>query len=40
MGGIALSMDKPMVNQPFEIRFENVAVAPARDDALFAAPAP
>jgi hypothetical protein len=38
MGGIALSMDKPMTNEPFEIRFENVAVSSARDDSLFAAP--
>ncbi|MET0619379.1 MAG: hypothetical protein ABW056_03820 [Thermoanaerobaculia bacterium] len=39
MGGLMLSLDKPMVGQPFEIRFENVAVAPARDDTLFAPPA-
>jgi hypothetical protein len=39
MGGIMLSMDKPMMGEPFEIRFENVAVAPARDDSLFAPPA-
>jgi len=39
MGGLMLSLDKPMVGQPFEIRFENVAVAPARDDSLFAPPA-
>jgi hypothetical protein len=38
MGGIALSMDKPMPNEPLEIRFENVAVSSARDDSLFAAP--
>jgi hypothetical protein len=39
MGGILLSMDKPMVGQPFEIRFDHVAVAPARDDSLFRPPA-
>ncbi len=39
MGGIMLSMDKPMMGEPFEIRFENVAVAPERDDSLFAPPA-
>ena len=39
MGGIMLSMDKPMMGEPFEIRFENVAVAPARDDSLFSPPA-
>ena len=38
MGGLALSMDKPMTNEPFEIRFENVAVSSARDDSLFASP--
>ena len=38
MGGIALSMDKPMSGEPFEIRFENVAVSASRDDALFAPP--
>ena len=39
MGGLALSMDKPMSREPFEIRFDNVSVSPARDDSLFAAPA-
>ena len=39
LGGIMLSLDKPMVGQPFEIRFENVAVDPARDDSLFVPPA-
>lgn len=39
LGGIALSMDKPITGEPFEIRFENVAVSPVRDDALFLAPA-
>ena len=38
MGGLALSMDKPMTDEPFEIRFENVAVSSARDDSLFAPP--
>jgi hypothetical protein len=39
MGGVALSMDKPMSGQPFEIKFENVVVSPARQDSLFAPPA-
>jgi hypothetical protein len=39
MGGILLSMDKPMQGEPFEIRCENVSVSPARDDALFKPPA-
>ncbi len=38
MGGLSLSMDKPMVGEPFEIRFEKVAVSSTRDDSLFAAP--
>lgn len=38
MGGIALSMDKPMSGEPFEIRFENVAVSASRDGALFTPP--
>lgn len=39
MGGILLSMDKPMSGQAFEIRFENVAVSATRDDKLFTPPA-
>jgi hypothetical protein len=39
LGGLALSLDKPMSGEPFEIRFEKVAVGPTRDDALFAPPA-
>ena len=39
MGGVALSMDKPMSGQPVEIRFENVVVSPARQDSLFVPPA-
>jgi hypothetical protein len=38
LGGVALSLEKPIVGESFEIRFENVAVSPIRDDALFAAP--
>ncbi len=38
MGGLSLSMDKPMVGEPFEIRFEKVAVSSTRDDSLFAPP--
>ena len=39
MGGLMLSLDKTMVGEPFEIRFENVAVGPTRDDSIFAPPA-
>ena len=39
LGGIMLSLDKPLVGQPFEIRFDKVSVKPVRDDALFAPPA-
>ena len=39
VGGIALSMDKPIAGKPAEIKFENVSVTPTRDDALFK-PAP
>jgi hypothetical protein len=39
MNGMLLSMDKPIQSEPFEIRFENVAVSPSRDDALFKPPA-
>jgi hypothetical protein len=39
VGGIALSMDKPITGKPAEIKFENVSVVPTRDDALFK-PAP
>jgi hypothetical protein len=35
VGGIALSMDKPIAGKPAEIKFENVSVTPTRDDALF-----
>lgn len=39
LGGIALSLAKPIDGEPVEIRFENVAVSPTRDDSLFTAPA-
>jgi hypothetical protein len=39
MGGLMLSLDKPMSGEPFEIRFEKVAVSPSRDDSLFVPPA-
>jgi hypothetical protein len=39
MGGLALSLDKPMSGKPFEIKFEKVAVSSARDDSLLAPPA-
>jgi hypothetical protein len=38
-GDMMLSLDKPMSGEPFEIRFENVSVSPARDEALFKPPA-
>jgi hypothetical protein len=38
-GGVLLSLEKPMVGRPVAIRFENVAVSPARDDAAFRPPA-
>ncbi len=38
LGGVLLSLDKPITGEPFEIRFDNVAVAPVRDDALFRSP--
>lgn len=39
VGGIMLSLDKPLFGEPFEIRFDRVTVTPTRDDALFAPPA-
>ena len=39
VGGIMLSLDKPLSGEPFEIRFDKVSVKPSRDDALFAPPA-
>lgn len=39
MGGLMLSLDKAMVGEPFEIRFDNVAVGPTRDDSLYSPPA-
>jgi hypothetical protein len=38
LGGIWLSLDKPMSGRPVSIRFENTSVSPARDDALFRPP--
>jgi opacity protein-like surface antigen len=38
LGGVLLSLDKPITGEPFEIRFDKVAVAPARDDTLFRPP--
>jgi hypothetical protein len=35
VGGLMISMDKPMAGKPVEIKFENVSVGPNRDDALF-----
>lgn len=35
MGGVALSMDKPIVGKPAVIRFENVSVSPTREDSLY-----
>ncbi|HEY6146404.1 MAG TPA: hypothetical protein VIZ69_01855 [Thermoanaerobaculia bacterium] len=39
VGGLALSMDKPISGKPAEIKFENVSVGPTRDDTLFKPPA-
>ncbi|MEX0878850.1 MAG: hypothetical protein WEB59_05110 [Thermoanaerobaculia bacterium] len=39
MGGLMLSLDKPMSGEPFVIRFDKVAVSPNRDDSLFVPPA-
>ena len=38
LGGIWLSLDKPMTGRPVSIRFENTSVSSARDDALFRPP--
>lgn len=35
MGGVSLSMEKPVVGKQAMIRFENVSVSPTRDDALY-----
>lgn len=35
LGGILLSLDKPITGEPFEIRFDRAAVSAARTDALF-----
>lgn len=40
VGGLSLSMTKPMAGKPTVIRFENVSVTPARNDADFTPPAP
>jgi hypothetical protein len=40
IGGVALSMEKPMEGKPTVIRFENVSVSASRNDADFQAPAP
>jgi len=39
LGGIMLSLDKPMQGKPVAIRFENVSVSPTRDDSLYSPPA-
>ncbi len=39
LGGIMLSLDKPIVGEPFEIRFDKVFVSSTRDDSLYAPPA-
>lgn len=39
LGGIMLSLDKPISGKPVAIRFENVSVASGRDDSLFRPPA-
>ncbi len=40
MGGVELSMERPISGRPVMIRFENVAVSSTRDDSLFRPPAP
>jgi len=40
VGGMALSMEKPMTGKPTVIKFENVSVSPNRADADFTPPAP
>ncbi len=40
VGGILLSTEKPMPARSTVIRFENLSVSPARDDALFKPPSP
>jgi len=37
--GVMLALDKPIAGKPVTVRFENVAVASDRDDALFRPPA-
>jgi hypothetical protein len=39
VGGIAIAMEHPMEGKPTIIRFENVSVSPARNDADFQPPA-
>jgi hypothetical protein len=39
-GGILLATEKPMMERPAVIRFENLSVSPTRDDGLFKAPTP
>jgi hypothetical protein len=39
IGGLWLSLERPMVGQPVSIRFENASVSSTRDDALFRPPA-
>jgi len=39
LGGVMLSLEKPMAGEPFVIRFDKVSVSPNRDDALFVPPA-
>lgn len=36
LGGIRLSLEKPIAAKPVLIKFENVSVGPTRDDALYA----
>ena len=39
-GGILLATEKPMMERPTVIRFENLSVSATREDALFKAPSP
>lgn len=40
IGGVQLSLEKPISGRPVTIRFENVSVSSSRDDSVFRPPAP
>ncbi len=39
IGGMSLSLDKPIAGKPAAIRFENVTISPTREEGLFKPPA-